>query len=291
MKKEHVMKIDKKFKTIILSIVVILLLTLSIGFALLSKTLTLSSNVEVKPFSLNVRFMGEKTESRAYNGSEVMSEGTINGTSISGLSLRINPKDNSYIETRFSAINNSESANAKLTNINTDYNFTSHILSTPSCIIVHYIDENTTREIPLLPISQLSYEAAATYILENFTEQERIDLDLNTLVDTLNSPSIKDTRKELKLSSFFTKIPRLSISIFALNNNMDRTEIYTFGTDLSQRYEKVLLSKNNSMEERDRIDNYLLEIRSYSSTTYPFPDDYSIKYNNISFDFVYEQIE
>lgn len=104
--------INNKTKIMVLIGLIVLIGTMGIAYAAFSRTLTISSDIEIDSSRINVFFEGSTTSTTTTGGAVVVSEGTISNTSISGLSVKLVP--GSSISTSFTAINRSESLYAKL---------------------------------------------------------------------------------------------------------------------------------------------------------------------------------
>ena len=113
--------INNKIKIMVLIGLIVLIGTMGIAYAALSRTLTISADIEIDSSRINVFFEGSTTSTTATGGAVVLSEGTISNTSISGLSVKLAP--GSSVSTSFTAINRSESLYAKLNNISPASNY------------------------------------------------------------------------------------------------------------------------------------------------------------------------
>lgn len=258
------MRIGKMFRLLVLGISIVSIFTLSVVFATVTQTLTISTDVEITTSPMNVSFFGDGTETDINDG-EVLLEGSIDGTSFEGLSIKLTTT--SISETRFSVINDSEYANVMLTGI--ELATLEDIENGLFDISLWYNSVEEERSMSLLPLLYFeNQDDAYNYLIENLDDSMLSYLGFGCLIaDTESDPENQDYSDTCEVPDIrdFVLDHLPIIRIYKVDNGNELLYTRDFKEGINQFNSEVpgvLSSENTANEESDRIENYILRIES-----------------------------
>lgn len=87
----------------------------------------------------------------------------------------------------------------------------------------------------------------------------------------------------------------MDINIYIIDDD-SRYDVFVYDSSMDLHYfyhdnVQVLSSMNDSIDQQDRIENYLMRIQLNPNATVTLPEGYSIKFTNFGLKFDYEQVE
>ena len=254
---------NRKVRIIVLITLIVSVFTLGIAYATVSRTLNLNADIEFAPSPLNVNFVGVSTSSSAYDGATIVSEGTINGTSINNMQIRLIP--GSSIRTTIQVLNSSENATVKLDDID-------FFIQDASFSLVH-----NNQEILLQDYYNDYSENLTSEIIEDLLGTDEYDEE--DVYDFLS-----DIMYELTNG--------VTLTIYKDDNGISREIIeLSFGSGgiLDDTYLSELADVS-AQNINTRMENYVFVGSLSEDANISLPDGYSLKVSSLNLKFNYVQV-
>lgn len=268
---------SKNSRIIILVGLIVLSGTLGIVFASLSQNLSVETDISIPSSSLAVSFQSANGTTSTTVSDEscatVIQEGTINGTSVEGLEAILRCPG-SYIETPLEVINNTDALEVKLSNVDIDlFDFLGalKLKKNDTIISLGEIDQIVNGDP-----EEVTEEQAALIAM--------FATDFN--IDMTDSEAVSDA-----MSSFYLALlSSFKLSIFKDDGNT-LEEIVVVAVEDSQDFNgeivDTLASTSGTLAER--TEDYVLRFEYLSNSTLTLPENYSVIFDGISVNFLYEQ--